>query len=258
MSSTSKLRSRQSTLSPKADTRAKMYSIAAAAAGVSMLALAQPADAEVVVTRKTIPIPLGSYDGTQYPVPIDLNHDGINDFSFSLSSFAYHSFNGQLDVTPLQGGAVVGAEGQLNFYASALARGAKVGPSAHFSSKGRAFVERSEGADYDSMYSRKVYGKWGGDPANRYVGVRFLINGETHYGWVRLTANFDHRLDSATITAYAYETVANKRILAGENATAEAQPNPLEQGTSRASLGMLALGANGLALWRREETSTLN
>ena len=35
-----------------------LYSLAAAAAGVSMLALAQPAAAEVVITKRTIPIPL--------------------------------------------------------------------------------------------------------------------------------------------------------------------------------------------------------
>jgi hypothetical protein len=51
-----------------------LYSAAAAAAGVSMLALAQPAAGEVVVTKKTIPL-IGN-------VSIDINSDGISDFAF--------------------------------------------------------------------------------------------------------------------------------------------------------------------------------
>jgi hypothetical protein len=53
---------------------------------------------------------------------------------------------------------------------------------------------------------------------------------------------------SGTITAYAYETVANKPITIGsttEMADEPQAPNP--------SLGMLAMGADGLTLWRREE-----
>ena len=64
---------------------------------------------------------------------------------------------------------------------------------------------------------------------------------------------------SAAITAYAYETVANKKISAGAAATAASE----NQAQSRmnpvgASLGMLARGADGLALWRRDEASILN
>ena len=61
---------------------------------------------------------------------------------------------------------------------------------------------------------------------------------------------------SATITAYAYETVANKIIEAGiggaASAIESAAQNQISQ-PARPSLGMLALGANGLPLWRREE-----
>jgi hypothetical protein len=47
-----------------------MYAIAAGAAGVSILALVQPAEAKVVYTSAN-----GKLDGK--PLPIDLNHDGI-------------------------------------------------------------------------------------------------------------------------------------------------------------------------------------
>jgi hypothetical protein len=245
------------TLSETIDHRAKLYSIAAAAAGVSILALAQPAEGEVVITRKSIPIPISSYFfPPPHPVPISLNNNGVNDFSFELYTFAYHSFNDDLYMKPLEGGAVVGAVGTKgNFYASALARGAKIGPSAHFSSKGLAEIERAHGIDASSNYSRKLYGNWGGNPANRYIGVKFLIDGATHYGWVRLTVTTEPRGVAATITAYAYETTANKRILAGIQAkdSANTPDEPKAESSGRPSLGMLALGANGLPLWRRDE-----
>ncbi len=60
---------------------------------------------------------------------------------------------------------------------------------------------------------------------------------------------------TATISGYAHETLANKPILAGTAASAmsEGQVPGEIQGREGASLGMLALGADGLPLWRREE-----
>jgi len=220
-----------------------------------MLALAQPAEGEVVITRKNIPIPVSSYFGQQHLVPISLNNNGITDFSFSLYSFAYHSFDQILGVWPVEGGAVIaaqqGADGRS--YASALVRGGKIGPSAHFSSKNLTDVERAHGFDASSKYSRNLYGNWGGNPANRYLGVRFLIDGATHYGWVRLTVTTEPRGFSANITAYAYETIANQRILAGvAGQAADAPAEPKAATVGQPSLGMLALGADGLATWRSE------
>jgi hypothetical protein len=239
------------------DRHMKLYSIAAAAAGVSVFALAQPAEGEVVITQKTIPIPTNSYFGTFVPpTPISLNNNGINDFSFSLYSFAYHSFRDDLTVWPLQGGAVVASPNEFGgFYASALAAGAKIGPSAHFSSNKSADIERAQGFDASSHYSRKLYGNWANNPVNHYLGVKFLIDGATHYGWVRLTVTTRPHGFKATITGYAYETVANKPIFAGVK---EGQPQAQIEHARRVSLGMLALGADGLQMWRREETQTTN
>jgi hypothetical protein len=241
------------TFSKTFDQRMKLYSIAAAATGVSVLALAQPSNAEVVITRKTIPLT----PSTNGPVnvPIDLNRDGIPDFSFSLTNFQYHSRGGKIGIIPLQGGAVVGVPAErAPFYASALMRGAKIGPSAHFSSKGLTVVERTYRPYVPSQSLQYLYGQWGGNPANRFVGVRFLIKGQTHYGWVRLSVDYAHFPMSGTITAYAYETVPNKRIFVGIS-PASATKNIVRKQTRRSrgpSLGMLALGADGLARWIRK------
>ena len=74
--------------------------------------------------------------------------------------------------------------------------------------------------------NQTVEGPWGGNPKNRYLGVRFRIDGQIHYGWVRLTVLTQPTGTwSATITAYAYETVPNKAIKAGtaEEPKAEAR-----------------------------------
>ena len=243
------------------DQRMKLYSVAAAAGGVSVLALAQPAMSEVIITKKTIPIPISQYGGTQHLVPISLNNDSVNDFSFSLYSFAYHSADRILNMWPLEGGAVVAQDNS----ALALMPGAKIGPSARFSSRNNAVIEDSH-ANFGythsgrSYYNKTIGGKWGGNPKNRYLGVRFLINGKTHYGWIRLTVTTAPRSPiAATITAYAYETVPNKTMTAGSSSSAAAVEATVDHPARSAgspSLGVLALGADGLNQWRGEISAT--
>jgi hypothetical protein len=254
------------------------YSLAAAVAGVSVLALAAPVAGEVVVTKKTIQIPVSSSD-MPHPVRISMANNGVNNFSFSLASFPANG-----STYPLRDLIVYGASSNANpevaccslhAYAPALQRGARIGPSAGTVGFGGGYanIERT----YAGPIVRGLRGSWGGNPKDRYVGVRFWISGKTHYGWIRLTVKTSTdphgpRL-TATITGYAYETVANKPILAGTAATesttsAEVASKPTAQvitpknlvptnfqNQAGPSLGMLAAGSDAMPLWRREETS---
>ena len=236
----------------------RLYALAASAAGVGVLALAQPAQSELVITKKSIPIPV-SPENMRGDVGISMTNNGINNFSFALASY----LNSVRSDRALEVWGVGNRDGVMvvdTFYAKAMAlpRGAKIGPSANFLSlSGYAdLVERTENGKYGT-YSR---GYWGGNGKNRYIGVRFQISGETHYGWIRLTVTTDpnrhHPSMSAEITAYAYETVPNKPIKAGTATTAavdvQGAKNVQHVGPS---LGMLAGGADALPMWRREETS---
>jgi hypothetical protein len=221
-----------------------LYSLAAA--GVSLLALGQPAESEVVFTKKTIPIPITQ--GCCQGVEISFANNGQNNLGFFLYSFGSSRV---LNVHPLsskESGVIAQS------YVLALTRGAKIGPSDTFSNGyGRTIESTSRSTRGDKLYR----GYWAGNPTNRYVGVRFFISGQMHYGWVRLTVNTSKQhVMSATITGYAYETVPNKAILAGTAAktTAGAKVPGKIQNQDGASLGMLALGAESLPLWRREET----
>src|SRR5689334_8341205 len=73
-------------LSGTAEHGLRLYSLAAAAASVSVLALLQPAEAEIVITNKTIPLHANT------PVLLDLNGDGVNDFDFFLSHYTISQF----------------------------------------------------------------------------------------------------------------------------------------------------------------------
>jgi hypothetical protein len=86
-------------------------------------------------------------------------------------------------------------------------------------------------------------GPWAGKgkgARDRYLGLKFVINGEVHYGWARLSVTLGHQRQfddvSGTLTGYAYETVPEKPIIAGQIAGPDvitAQPE---------TLGGLALG----------------
>ena len=234
-----------------------IYALSAAAAGVSLLALASPAKAEVVITKTQLPVTHSA------PVFLDLNKDGIPDFKFTnvsgRTSYFYDSFKVCADLCGMPGNEVVGGKGNVFIYASALGRGAKIGPSDHFSTFFNGVTVEGSFGDYLSgRTEREVFGKWGNDPQNRYLGVKFRIKGAIHYGWVRLAVKSRNMLSiSATITGYAYETIPNKPIVAGtaETASVDAQTKDSVSDRGGPSLGMLAAGADGLTLWRRDETS---
>lgn len=112
----------------------RLYSLAAATTGVSLLALAPPLQGEVVVTRKNIPL-VNLQEGVGL-TPIDFNNDGISDVSFGLDSFGpyyYVTLNVGLKVPTGNGViATTGTPPRNILFANALVRGNKVGPSAQF------------------------------------------------------------------------------------------------------------------------------
>jgi hypothetical protein len=236
--------------------RIGVYSLAAAVAGVGMLALAEPAAGEVVVTKTNLSVTYLT------PVSLDFDKDGRPDLRLSIHLYEDFSFSSLVNVAffPFPAGGIVGQAGP---YASALIQGAKIGPSDHFYSGGNeaagVTIERISGSSRGVV---RIHGLWpGGTPSNRFLGVKLPIDGATHYGWIRLKLTVDPTGRSgpvsATISEYAYETIANKPIIAGiaDKSTAEVQLPHSIQNQAGPSLGMLAAGADGLPLWRREDPS---
>jgi hypothetical protein len=217
------------------------YALAAGAAGVAVIALGQSAEADIVVTHAHGNVPINKY------VSIDLNHDGIPDFRFTISFSGYHFFGGTLRVRPQGAGGLMATAGG---YAAVLSQGASIGSGQAFTAGKPIRMARTAGFDYNSVYSRNFFGPWD-NVQNRFLGVEFLIGGATHYGWVRVTVSDAHIPMTATVTGYAYETIAGQSIQAGqmiEQASAPVESVPF----AKPSLGLLALGSQGLELWRRE------
>ena len=257
-----------STLSSTLEKNLSAYALAAGSAGVALLACAQPAEAKVVVTKVDIPVPINAG-----PVNFDINGDGQNDFGLSAANFPTNTctearskptgkngrqplgcfFNDRLNVIPVQAANEVWQEG-LSFYggepcAADLGRGVRIDRLRPFAA-GKILMTGEEGTSEGHQLCRS----WTQATNKHYLGVKFLDKeSKVHYGWVRVINSFTH----ATITAYAYETIPNKPILAGAETGDEAsllEPSNLpSKGARPASLGYLALGAVGLSAWRHED-----
>jgi hypothetical protein len=232
-----------------------MYSLAAGAAGVSLLALAVPSEGKIVYTSTHRVI------GPNSNFRLDLNHDGVTDFTLknSTSCDTDHCLFG-LRQKAAPGNSVEGI-GRSGFqpYASALSRGARIGHGARFYS-GLAILAYI----YAGGGGTSVFGKWA-NVTNRYLGVKFKIKGRTHYGWARLSVSVDagNHIVTGTLTGYAYETIPNKPIIAGKtkgaDETASLEPlNPTSFSAPTpgpATLSVLALGSPGLSIWRRRRAT---
>ncbi len=222
-----------------------LYALAAGAAGVSVLALAQPADAEVVYT------PIYQKISANEQFPINLNHDGVTDFTIVNR---LHRSNMQLKVLPAFGGYAV--LGQYIGWAEAMLPGSMVGVNRP---SGRPSFGNNIMASFGS-YGGYSQGSWF-NVSDRYLGLAFKIHGKLHYGWARLTTNWNGQLKiEATLTGFAYETEPDIPIIAGDTAGlgengADASPtgemlSAPKPSQPPATLGALALGASGLSSWR--------
>jgi hypothetical protein len=181
-----------------------LYALAASAAGVSMLALAQPGEAEIVYTPA---------DADLGGLHLDLTGDGTIDFEFQIRSTSIGSgagiFRSILRVHPEAGNGV---------YSPPLRAGASIGPNVGFSSGGYWF-SLANGTRFYSNWPKKRRFSCGGswkDQSGRFLGLRFMINGETHYGWARITTTCRRGRIDGTLTGYAYETVPNQGLEAGK------------------------------------------
>jgi hypothetical protein len=232
-------------LSDSVHHRLNMYALAATAAGI---AFAVPAEAKIVYTKTHHVIGFnGIYD-------LDLNHDGPVDFLLqqvgSSQSTTTFLLNRWLFVKRALGNAVAG-EGN---YASALKAGADIGPRTRFikgGSNGATMAFVYQFSQTPTRHSSK--GDWT-NVKNRYLGLKFKIKGKTHYGWARLSVQTGHTTITGTLTGYAYETVANRSIRAGETQEGDAFIEPSHQNRAvpaptvspRGALGVLALGAQAV------------
>lgn len=227
--------------------RLNMYSLAAGAAGVGLMALSQPANAEIVYTRTDIAI-AGRSDLSYYA--IDLNHDGIADFVLSAAWHRTARGSGgfsRISVLPAQGNGVIGYHGN----AAVVSGGQPIDGRHKFAGKLMAWMNTYFGSDFGSG------GQWK-NVSDGYLGLAFKINGQIHFGWARLTMSYYDVPLKATLTGFAYETRVKTPIFAGQTSDADQLLQTIPEATVPKSmdftptLGHLALGSQTLDVWRRK------
>jgi len=229
-----------------------VLSTGAALAGA--LVWSEPAEAKIVYTATNVVIQNSHHS-------FDLNHDGMADFEIVEHS-GHLGCGGS--ATPLEkGGGIEGRKHNGFRLAFALKAGSTIGGTQPFIYSSPT-VLKAAGPDGFST------GYWRYPHQSRYLGLKFKINGKTHYGWARLKA----LCWVTTVTGYAYETIPYKAIKAGEthgsddmettpdtmdldDPGAGASLNPIPDKPQPVSLGILALGAQGVPLWRRKEEAVV-
>jgi hypothetical protein len=118
----------------------------------------------------------------------------------------------------------------------------QVGPKGRFLGKAGLMAQTSASGEPPSIFS--CTGPWA-NVASRYLGLKFVIKGETHFGWARLNVSCSNYQVTATLTGYAYESIANRPIPTGKERGTDEPDDPIPAGDSSTTLGRLAQGAKG-------------
>ncbi|MGD0199328.1 MAG: PEP-CTERM sorting domain-containing protein [Bryobacteraceae bacterium] len=210
----------------------------ALAAGAGLLAAAQPAQAGIVYVNPGLP-PI-----TNAGLSLDLNNDGFVDVGLNF----YGGFNGSFGNARLNVSApgVMAYKSGGRFMAQNLGAGAPIPGAASLQGNAK-LVQASFGSVYSSGIGwQRIWTSVNGafnNVTDAYLGLTFQDAGNPVYAWMRMDVSVDtsgHQAPSITyqVKDWAYEDSGNP-INAGETAV----PEP-------ATLGLLALGAAGLGLWR--------
>ena len=170
--------------------------LAVGVGAVGALGLASQVDAAIQYSGpRNLPINEPVYTAT-----VDLNSDGVNDFYFLFTSF-FSSFIGAVGRPP--GNHLLVSYTDFFAYAKNLATNYIINDDANY----WFFLGTLNG-----FYSTYGFGNF--DGATGYIGVRFLINGNTHYGWIQYRG--DLLSASGTIIDWAYEDFPDTPIRAGQ------------------------------------------
>jgi len=183
-------------------------------------------------------------------ISIDLDHNGIKDFDVYRSIFLNSNGVDSFRVKPSVSGNQI-----LSTSPYGWPRAAAVGPGAYIG-QGARFSANASLMTWSYKCKDSYHGPWA-YARGRYLGFAFLIRGSVHYGWARISIG----PCGAATTGYAYETIPNRPIQAGQTQSnddiASLTPQTLvPDGNSMlkpATLGLLAQGASGVVAWRRED-----
>jgi hypothetical protein len=211
-----------------------LYVLAAGAAA----GCAPAAQAKVVFTPSNAVLHPGEH------LDIDLNNDGKNDFRLAdkLEPSTSRGYISELWMYG-DGGNGVFDQRPANLNAVAFTKGSRIGGTAYFSDFGALVTELSSDTTGNFI-----------NTSRKFLGVRFLINGKVHYGWIGFRS-VQVGLDLvATLAGWAYETQPNTPIVAGDLRGGTTDSEEAAMTAAPRSLELLAAGNVALVDWRRRRT----
>lgn len=181
-------------------------------------------------------------------VSLDINDDGINDFTFIVTSLSgtgtYYgiSFTYGANIAgaiALNGneflGSVTTYSGYSGVYAPVLPSGEGINEDDQFVNGAPTLGISVAVSLLGFPYYDYQAGNWLGVDMG-YMGFRLNIDKDRFYGWMRVSVNGS--ANSITIHDYAYENEANKAIFTDQTATA-INENPLAQADIYANGGQV-------------------
>jgi hypothetical protein len=161
---------------------------------------------------------------------LDLNNDANNDFI--LTAYRYdapqigietHSY---VTADPLNGNAVKDTMVNSIYVAIPLQFNAVIDSNLLLNQSWQTSGSHilKYGIYGGSLVNDTVWGLWD-SLSDYYLGLRILQSGQTHYGWVRLRVDVTPAHASLIVRDYAYNSIPNQLILAGQTVAAGINEN---------------------------------
>lgn len=179
------------------------YSLAAGA-----VLMAGSADAQIIYTDEDpdfVLTEVGDYE-------LDLDGNSAVDFTLHLIGTA--SGGQAIRFYPATGNEVLGSTSYSGAYFLPFALDADAEINGSQTLWNGTINASSGGLGVLTLAWGGSYGNWTSDVTDKYLGLRFNVDGSTHYGWMRLDVVAN--AGGFTVKDYAYNSVADEGLLAGE------------------------------------------
>lgn len=228
------------------------------AAGATLAGASGAAQSRVVFTPSNVVLSTGS-------LQIDLNNDGTTDFILDYGGGPQNVAGRSRRRPPgcssggfglYASGATASdgiVDGNGNTFVEALRNGTKIGNHDYFKNSGLMAVIT------DTTFCRSIAEGYFANTTQRFLGVRFQIDGRTHYGWIGFRSVTASVFITATLYGWAYETQPNTPIYAGlAAAIGKLEKQPAVRSAEPTSLELLAAGHVAVADWRRRNAAVMS
>jgi len=164
---------------------------------------------------------------------LDLNNDGITDFVFNRSYITWIAKCGRsgfqmsathiaLSLKPASGSNSIMTSGSGIAQAQALDSSTAITPDSLWSTTSQDLLQGT--ITPTTLCILPAIGGYWLNVSDKYLGLKFIINNITHYGWARLSSSYSVSTTSSgsliigqlILKDYAYNIIPNQPILAGQ------------------------------------------